>query len=143
MALTAADLPAWLCLVNIQIPIKPEKTWQNPTWTQSERKIWMDPDCSHWSGLPIFKQKLFQWQNCFKTIQIWIILTIQDVGRSEKLKKGQKNFWRPNKGQRWKNPNFHNFFDFLRLIGSKNWRDALFFHFQSHKGQKGHYKAKS
>ena len=97
----------------------------------------------HWSGLPIFEQKLFQWQNCFRIIQIWMISTIQDVGRSEKLKKGQKFFWRPNKGQSGKNPNFHNFFDFLRLIGSKNWHDALFFHFRSHKGQKGHYKAKS
>ena len=47
---------------------------------------------SHWSGLPIFKQKLFQWQNCFKIIQIWIILNIQDVWRPWKLIKGQKNF---------------------------------------------------
>ena len=33
--------------------------------------------------------------------------------------------------------------DFLGLFGSKNSCGVIFFHFQSHKGQKGHYKAKS
>ena len=47
---------------------------------------------SHWSGLLIFKQNLFQWQNCFKILQIWIILNIQDVWWPGKLKKGQKIF---------------------------------------------------
>ena len=63
--------------------------------------------------------------------------------KARKIEKRPKKFWRPNKGQNWKNPNFCNFFDFFTLIGSKNSHGANFFHFRSHKGQKGHYKAKS
>ena len=40
--------------------------------------------------------------------------------KARKIEKRQKKIWRPNEGQRWKNPNFRNFFNFLRLIGSKN-----------------------
>ena len=63
--------------------------------------------------------------------------------KARKVEKRPKKFWRPNKGQRLKNPNFQKFLDFLRLIGSKNWCGAIFFHFPILKGQKGHYKAKS
>ena len=58
-------------------------------------------------------------------------------------KKAKKNFEGQTKARGGKIQIFMIFFDFLRLIGSKNWHDALFFHFRSHKGQKGHYKAKS
>ena len=96
-----------------------------------------DPVCQIFSknsfnGKIASKLFKFEWFGIFKTSE-----------GKENWKKGQKNFWRPNKGQRSKNPNFHIFFDFLRLIGSKNSCGAIFFHFRSHKGQKDHYKAKS
>ena len=58
-------------------------------------------------------------------------------------KKAKKKFEGQTKARGQKTQIFHNFLDFLRLIGSKNSCGAIFFHFRSHKGQKGHYKAKS
>ena len=111
--------------------------YQDRRKPRSKGAIHTDPFCQIFSknslnGKIASKLFKFEWFGIFKTSE-----------GQENWKKGQKKIWRPNKGQRSKNPNFHNFLDFLRLIGSKNSCGAIFFHFRSHKGQKGHYKAKS
>ena len=83
-----------------------------------------------------FSAKIVLMAKLLQITQIWMILNIQDIWRPGKLKKGQKFFWRPNKGQRWKNPNFHNFFNFLWLIGSKNSFGAIFFITEAIKAKK-------
>ena len=67
---------------------------------------------SHWSGLRIFQQKLFDGKIASKWFKFeWFGIFKASEGQ-ENWKKGQKIFWRPNKGQRSKNPIFHNFWTF-------------------------------
>ena len=63
--------------------------------------------------------------------------------KARKIEKRPKYFLKANQRLEVEKLEFSYFLDFLRLIGSENSCDGIFFHFRSHKDQKGHYKAKS
>ena len=97
-----------------------------------------------------FWPEMWVWKLCLKCVfpqtdlklwlskltQIWVIWATLSDKRSEKFKKGQKNFEGQSKGRMCKNLKFSHFFCFLGSIRSKNLCARIFLVFKAIKDKK-------